>query len=230
MEDKNTKSFNTILTACDYLESLGWNGDTIRGFINSDPDGISVVSYQKDNTVFTPDQFMKALGVICNGELCSRKRIAGGDYVMRNLSAGDVFGVAALFGDATSYVSTINARTDATVVYFSEAFLEDLFHQHPECAIVYIQLLSKKIRYLNVKLDGFTTPNAYSKLALFLFENNGYRGSMSSLAEELDISRMTLYRNLDLLVEEGAIEKSGKSIRIINPDISHIFSSSDEIL
>ena len=91
-------------------------------------------------------------------------------------------------------------------------------------------MLSKKIRYLNAKLDGFATPNAYSKLALFLYENNGYRGSMTSLADLLDMSRMTLYRNLEILVEEKNIEKIGKTITVINPDLASLFDSSDEIL
>ena len=230
MQFKTTNLNDTIAIACDLLEPIGLCSATLKKFLNNNKGAVSVVEYKKDDTVFSRDRYLKALGVICDGALSSQKRVAGGDFTLRTLQKGDIFGVAGIFTSDSSYVSDIIALTDATVVYFPEALLSELFCAHPDLAISYIRMLSKKIRYLNAKLDGFATPNAYSKLALFLYENNGYHGSMTSLADLLDMSRMTLYRNLEILEEEKNIEKIGKTITVINPDLASLFDSSDEIL
>lgn len=219
-----------IIIACDYLETYGLSGNSIKDLIKKTTEGITVSTFKKDDTVFSRSSYIKALGVVISGTLTSHKTIAGGTLSLRNLESGDLFGLAALFGNAQGYVSTVFAKTNATVVFFSEDFLKMLFREYPESAIAYIVLLSQKIRYLNTKLDNFATPNAYSKLALFLYENRGFIGSMSSLADILGMSRMTLYRNLDILIEEGAITKNGKKITLINSDITGLFSSTDALL
>lgn len=216
-----------IILACDYLERYGLSGDSMMTLLEHSTDGITVSNFRKDDTVFSRNAFAKALGVIIEGTLVSHKSIAGGTLALRNLECGDIFGLAALFGEAHGYVSTVYAKSRATVVFFSEDFLKKLFNKYPEYAIAYIRLLSQKIRYLNTKIDNFATPNAYSKLALYLYEHQGYEGSMSSLADILGMSRMTLYRNLDLLVEEGTILKNGKKITLINADIAVLFQAHD---
>ena len=221
---------HSLLIACNHLENLGLFGDSVRSYVEKSTEGIFIATYQKGETVFSRKTYQKALGVIIEGELSSHKRIAGGDLALRMLTVGEIFGVAGLFTTADQYVSEVVANTDAKIVFFSEAFLYRLFEEIPACAIAYIQLLSKKIRYLNAKLDGFASPNAYSKLALFLYENKGYSGSMTSLAELLGMSRMTLYRNLELLEEEGTIKKEGKVITVVNNDLTNLLHSQDEII
>jgi len=219
-----------VIMACDYLETYGLSGNFIKNHIKKSTDGVTVATFKKDETVFSRSSYMKALGIITSGTLTSHKTVAGGNLALRNLEIGDLFGLAGLFGNTHGYVSTVYAKTNATVVFLSEDFLKELFREHPECAIAYIELLSQKIRYLNTKIDNFATPNAYSKLALYLYEHQGYSGSMSSLADTLGMSRMTLYRNLDILTEEGTIRKNGKKIMLVNADIAGLFSSTDGLL
>ena len=225
-----TADYDALECACRSLEEVGLCGNLFKEYLEINTDGVFVEAYEKDESVYTRKQYHKALGVVVAGELTSHKKIAGGDLVLRPLKVGDVFGVAAIFGQSESYVSEVWALSNAKVVYFGEDFLEKLFCRSPLCAISYIRFLSKKIRYLNAKLDGFASPNAYSKLALFLLENKGYSGSMTSLAELLGMSRMTLYRNLDILLEDGMIRKDGKSIVILRDDISMLLDPSDEII
>ena len=224
------ESTEIVRKACDFLEAAGLHGNTIYSFIQTSSHRIEIISYHSDDTVFSRDNFKKALGVIVHGELASSKKVGGGELFLRTLKSGDIFGVAGLFENQNHYVSEIVAVSDCTVVYFSEEQLMQLFTENPICAISYIQLLSKKIRYLNAKIDGFASPNAYGKLAMYLYENNGYHGTMSSLSETLGMSRMTLYRNLDILISEGYVVKDGKHIEVCNPELLLLFDSTQEIL
>ena len=181
-----------VLQACAYLDAHGLTGKVIKSLLKQTTEGVTVKSFERDETVFSRASYDKALGVVVAGTLVSHKTVAGGDLSLRNLEAGDIFGLAGLFGSTPNYVSTIYAKTEAIVVFFSEEFLTTLFREYPESAIAYIELLSQKIRYLNAKIDSFATPNAYTKLALYLYEHQGYSGSMSSLANILGMSRMTL--------------------------------------
>jgi len=207
-----------IQNACQVLDQLGLFGQDIYRYIIDHKLPCEIITYSKDETVYSRHHFKKAIGVILEGQLHSYKRIGSGEMMMRSLRQGDVFGVAGLFAGENEYVSDIVSSSDSCIVYFSESLMTAIFAEDHRIALSYIRLLTKKIRYLNFKLDGFAAPNAYGKLALFLYENNGFNGTMSQLADMLAMSRMTLYRNLDLLVSKGFIEKNGKCITVLKPD------------
>ena len=52
---------------------------------------------------------------------------------------------------------------------------------------------------------------------------------MQALSERLGMSRMTLYRNLDILVQNGCISKKGKVITVIDCEALSRAASSEEI-
>ena len=53
--------------------------------------------------------------------------------------------------------------------------------------------------------------------------------SMQSLAQMLGISRMTLYRSLDILVENEWIRKEGKSLTVLDREALSRVAFSEEI-
>lgn len=219
-----------VQQACDILDNKGLCGKVFFRYLEENNMTASVVSYKNGAVVFSRENYQKALAVICRGQLLSSKKVGGNELLLRTMKPGDVFGIAGLFGDDTPYVSEIVAKTDSVLVLFSEDLLKKIFLYDPYCSIAYIKFLSAKVRYLSMRLDDFVTPNAYGKLALYLFENNGFCGSMSTLAKTLGFSRMTLYRNLDLLISEGFIKKNGKCIEITDPNVRPSLESPDEIL
>ena len=88
----------------------------------------------------------------------------------------------------------------------------------------YIRYLSKRIYFLNNRIINFTGGTAESRLANFLLNSFGdYKTyvldvSLSQLAVLLDIGRASLYRGFEKLISEGAIERKGKIIRLLDKD------------
>ncbi len=137
---------------------------------------------------------------------------------LKTVTAPSVFGLATLFDKNDGYISTLKAKSETTILLFSEAFVEKLIEESPEFSKRLILLLGEKIRYLNRRIDFYTSPTAEGKLYEYLHTSakEGYvEVSMSKLSEILDIGRASLYRALSSLEEKGEIKKQGKKIFLL---------------
>lgn len=182
--------------------------------------------FAKGECVYESEHFRNALGVIISGEV----RITSSDeksrVILRDMSAGETFGAAALFGAGELYVSTIRAKTPCAVVFISEEKLRNLFSLYPECSVNYISFLSSKIRYLNEKIAELSMLGAEERLLDYMRKNADAEGkvktgSMSSLAKKLNIGRSSLYRALASLEENGGIFKNGDEWEIAKEKDNH---------
>ncbi len=146
--------------------------------------------------------------------------------VMRRLTAGEVFGAAALYGEVDAYVTDIVADTDATVLFLSQEELSVLFRRWPTTAENYIAFLSDRIRVLNQRIESFTAGSAEERLYGWLLSHRRADNvtvspiSMTELARTLDIGRSSLYRALDALEAAGKLVRpDAKTIRL-SPEIT----------
>jgi len=148
---------------------------------------------------------------------------------LRILESGDIFGIATLFCQKDEYVSEIRADSSCVVAFVPQKIVSEVFRESPDAAIAYISVLSQKICFLNDKLDNISAPSAISKLCYYLLEKQETKVSMQSLAQMLCISRMTLYRSLDILVENEWIRKEGKSLTVLDREALSRIALSEEI-
>ncbi|NLA76414.1 MAG: Crp/Fnr family transcriptional regulator [Clostridiales bacterium] len=216
------KTFFDALCSCDVFKDVP--PGELRGFLLLD--GIGVKSFRRGEVIFSPVSFERMLGVILRGEAGVSKTnptLSGGGVLMSRLSAGDAFGMAALFCENFDFPTSITALSDCEVLFFSKQALKKIFISSPQTAENYITLLSEKIHFLNKKIDAFTSADARGKLLCWLKAqsengNTSVEISMVSLAKTLDLGRTSLYRALDALSDEEIIKKDGKRL-IINPEI-----------
>ena len=146
------------------------------------------------------------------------------DQVLLNqLSAGECFGVAALFVQREQYVTTVRARTDCKVLFLSLEAMQRLL-ENPQVSLNYIRFLSDRIQFLNRRIASFTAPNAEQTLLSFLRQQPQQRCegvSMVKLSEVLNIGRTSLYRVVQQLEQNGVIKREGRVIQLMEePDIS----------
>lgn len=175
---------------------------------------------EKGRVIYDPHDFSRSLAVILSG----RVQVSKEGYVVSILEQGEVFGAAALFNDREDYATTLTARTGCRMAFFSQELMEGLLARHADMAAAYIRYLSGRIRFLEGKLDDLLAPSAERKLSQYLLSHR--EGSsvtlncpMSGLAHRLDLGRTSLYRAFDALTNAGAIEKNGKTVRILKEEI-----------
>lgn len=175
--------------------------------------------FAKGECVYKSDRFYSALGVIVSGTVRVTTSDGENRVILRDMSAGETFGAAALFGAGEYYVSTIHAQSACAVVFIDEKTLEKLFILYPQAARNYISFLSSKIRYLNKKISELSLRGAEARVFDFMETNADADGftevpNMSALAKTLNIGRSSLYRALENLEADGHIKKEGAKFKI----------------
>lgn len=157
----------------------------------------------------------KKIGILIKG----RAVIQSGDdgVIIRKLSSNDIFGAAALF-DAPSYLTSVIAVSDGEMITLSKEFIEKCIILKPELALRYISFLSKRISFLNSKINAYTAKSAENKLYAYLLQLPRDENiikinvNMATLAKMIGVGRATLYRSFDKLVSQGIITKNEKFI------------------
>ncbi len=182
---------------------------------------LEATRFSPGTEIYSARHFRSAIAILLSGSA----EVRGNNGVLRNLlSPGDCFGVAALFHPVGEYVTTVLARTAVTLVFITDEQLTRLFERCPQSAINYISFLSRRICFLNRRIDSYTAPSALAGLAFWLLEQErqgvvtvtqGY----TRLAEQLNIGRASLYRGLDHLVERGIIRRQERSIQILDREL-----------
>lgn len=109
--------------------------------------------FAKGEEIYSPAHYSKSLGILLRG-----KAVVERDQVLLNqLSAGECFGVAALFVQREQYVTTVRARTDCKVLFLSLEAMQRLL-ENPQVSLNYIRFLSDRIQFLNRRLPALPHP------------------------------------------------------------------------
>ncbi len=162
------------------------------------------------------------IGIIVSGTAkIIRKNDLGAAVTMRTVGAGDIFGMASVFGEWSGDFSSITAVMPCEVIYITEEKLKSIFEQFPKVAFNYIAFLSDRIRFLNRKIDTFSAGNTEEKLYEFLVsqadENNCVNPGfgMAELARRLRIGRSSLYRSIENLEKNKLIKREKNTFKIM---------------
>ena len=180
-------------------------------------------SFASGERVDCEDKSRRYVGVILSGS--ARVHSADGErsVLLRKLEVGDVFGIATLFEKNTiPKISTISADKPCRVLFIEESCISFLLENDKNFMYSYINFLSGRIRFLNMKIMFYTSGSEERRLALYLdsFKTDTVTPDMpmNALSELLDIGRASLYRAIDSLVSDGFIKRDGDEIIIIDRD------------
>lgn len=177
--------------------------------------------FHKGETVYRPSAFCHALALVLEGELRAVSDVDGQRRAILNtLSAGDICGAAAVFGEGESFVTEVYATQESAVVFIPQQQLSAWFARYPQLAENYICFLTDRIRFLNRRIMTYTGGQADERLWHFLCERADadgtvrFSGSLCDLAKALDVGRSSLYRSLDRLEAAGRLVRSGKQLQL----------------
>lgn len=177
-------------------------------------------TYDKGQVLYDAHLARPALVLILDGCV----RVLHRHVEMNRLHPGDVFGAAALFGEADSYVSRVEACTACRVLFLPQQTVSDWMAAMPRVAQNYVRFLSDRIRFLNRRLATLTAGQNDGKLWKYLQACQDEEGcvtlatGMTGLSKKLDMSRSSLYRSLDALQADGRIRRDGKCIFLLKQE------------
>ena len=184
-------------------------------------DKINVTSFSHGEMIYSPSSANHYVGILIEGSAKVRPCGCDDKTLLKAMKIGDIFGIANLYAENSSFPSIITADKKARVMFIDGDAFKNFIENDPAALRCYLNFLSQKIVYLNKKISTFAAGSAESKVALYLIENN-FEGkfrssfSMSELANALGVGRASLYRALDKLANSNIIKKDGTDIYIID--------------
>lgn len=184
--------------------------------------------FRKGEVVYSIRNYRHSVGCILSGSVQANKITSDEHrYIMNTLRPGSSFGAAAVFCDSPEYVTVLKTLSACRIVFFPQALLERLITESPVVAKNYVGFLSDRIRFLNDKIQGLISASTGQALANYLVNSCGEEGgrpvvrldgSISALADKLNIGRSSLYRAFDTLEHRGIISREDKKIIILDPE------------
>ena len=146
--------------------------------------------------------------------------------LLRFVSPSEAIGVASIFAKSPPDTKAIACGDGRISVFFVSRKQVELLLESPTGNIFRDNLLNflcDRVSFLNSKINVVTSGNAEHKLVMYIRSLNAAENepidigmSYTSLAYALDIGRASLYRAFDRLIQDGAIVKASKSIKIIS--------------
>ena len=113
-----------------------------------------LLTVARGGVVYGPGRFRRCLGVVLRGRIEVRRE----SILMAALSAGDVFGAAALFNDSPDYPTTLTALSPCQTLLIPETRIRALLRQCPAFAEDYAAYLSGRIQFLSQRLEAVSSP------------------------------------------------------------------------
>ena len=179
----------------------------------------AVAKYRAGESIYSDTGYKKALGAVITGSLSVYRSGNGSRVLLNRIPAGGIFGAASLFGADGLYVTEIRADRDCEIFFVPSEVLSRLITENGGFALSYVGFLTDRIRFLNHRISGLSAGGAERRLAKYLLGHDGGKSiSMTELASFLGIGRASLYRIIDGFTENGLIEKSGRTIVILDRD------------
>lgn len=183
------------------------------------------IEFSAGEVVYDPHHFQRALGIVLSGSL---RVSTENEVVLNQLEVGSIFGVAGLFLDRDEFVTVIRAVKPSQVFFLTVEDLESLFKEEYTICQNYLRFLSQRIVFLNQRISSFVAANPAEALYSFLArvapasESETFHLALSKqeICRQLNISRTTLYRAWEQLIQEGRLlEHPDTSLQIFPTNI-----------
>lgn len=178
-----------------------------------------IAVFPKGERIFSPESTDVRLALVLKGTL----EVSKGSLFMNRLGTGAISGMSCLFGEERAFPTTVTAGENVRLLFISKEQLMSLFSRYPDILQRYLTLLSRKICFLNEKIESISAPDSAEALRRYLTDMSEKLQcdtftlpvSSQKLASALGMGRTSLYRAFEQLTEEGFLTKDGKTVSII---------------
>ena len=186
---------------------------------------ITIESFKKGDTIYSPECFDKRLGIILLGE-CYINRINKDKsrVPIKKIQSLDPFGITAVFSCVEEFPTEIVALKESKIAFIEKKSVIKMIKASPTIALNVISLLTDRIAFLNKRIAELSSGDCENKLSRFLYDQ--YKRNQKTevdfnckkTAELLNIGRASLYRSIKKLCEANIILYENGKIKFINPE------------
>lgn len=198
------------------LEQFGLFSGVEERLLTETMESADRLTVPRGETIYSPHRFRRSLGLLLEGRVEVRRDA----LLVSTLSAGDLFGAAALFNDREDYPTTLTALSDCSLLLIGQETVCRLLRSSGAFAENYVTYLSGRIQFLSARLDAVSAGTAEEKLIRYLLSARDETGrvtiSATQLSQRLGVGRATLYRAFGTLEASGVIARQGKSICLLD--------------
>lgn len=188
-----------------------------------------VLSLEKNDTVLDVFSSTNFIGVILSGEIAVEKILPSGKLiVMFTKSCGEIFGEVAVFSNANEYPCNVIAKKKCEVALFPKEDFFKLLTLDNEVLENFLLLISNKAYSLNCKVESLSFSSVKQRIAHSLIRDYDASDSNNIIhlpfskkvwADNLNVSRASLYRELETLYRDLIIDTpSSNDIIILDID------------
>jgi CRP-like cAMP-binding protein len=182
----------------------------------------SVKCYKKNEVVFSPHHSPDTLGIILNGSVDVQKIFASGKAItVSKRFQYDLIADASIFANIDCYPSTISACEKSYIFLLHKNNLIKIFSKDEKIMPKFLESVSNRVLALNTTIEILSLGSVSAKIAYYLLSQNKQsiniiklKFTKKSLAEQLNVSRTTLSRELKNLQLQGIISFRKRTIEI----------------
>ncbi len=188
----------------------------------------SIRQYKKKEIITIEESEFTGIGLVLEGEVSLTKdNLAGDRLIIARIKTGDIFGEISAFV-AESWLETVTAQTDCQVLFISP---DRIVGMCPHMCVGHriliqntLHLVSEKAYVLHKKVEMLSLSSIRKKVATYLLEQYYIKNTpvfkiplkRNELAEYLHIQRPSLSRELANMKEEGLIEFTGNTFKVLD--------------
>lgn len=169
------------------------------------------IKIKKDKTLFHENDECEGVGIVNNGTLTiSSYTFEGREIIYNTLTKGNLFGNNLLFSKDAFYRGNVIAKTDAEIYFIRKTDLIYLLQNNADFLQKYLEINAEFSISLNSKIKLLSFSNAKDRIMYYFFINHNkvLFKNMSSLANNLFLSREATSRIINKMIKDKEIIKS----------------------
>jgi len=210
-----------LLNKCSLFNHL--SGDEMENLLRDI--SCNIKCYKKNEVIFSPLHPADKLGIILKGSIDAQKIFASGKVItVSRRFPYDLIADVALFANINCYPSTVTACEHSHIWMINKINLLKLFAMDSRIMVKFLESVSNRALALNNMIEILALNSVPAKIAYFLtMEQKKQKSSTitlkfpkKSLAEQINVSRPTLSRELKNMQLKGIISCHKRTISIHN--------------
>lgn len=197
----------------------------LLSIVNQYIDKIKCRKFSTGETVFHASDEAKHMAVVLSGRVRVEKLLPNGSYLTIAVKkCGDMIGEAAVFSKIALYPCEITAETESELLFINRDVMLQLLSEYPDTLSSFLTELSSMTYALQQRVELLSYSGICEKIAFFLLSQYNVTkdsriripGSITSMSQQLKVSRTSLHREITKLKREHIIATEKGYIKILD--------------